>query len=379
MDTSKSLELVKFSELQELVAIGSAMKLLIESTSSEQLKTLTLNQLRQWILSAPNLINATGNTPSLGDNSTRLATTQYVKAELGAVNLNPATQNSYGTVRTNTTESVPTVYLKSEVDALIGGVSPITKGGTGATTSTQARTNLEAAKSGINSDITGLVSLNSIPAIIQSAINAAIPVGSLISIAYEGLPTGYLFCDGRAVSRSTYSALFAVLGTTHGIGDGSTTFNLPDYRGLSIFGSGGITGATLPSFQGAVGATGGTLFATLSISNLPSHNHGGSTGISSTLDHNHSAATDFQGSHAHNSNDIGVGNFATQAAGSASRLIPGSNYAASTTLAGTHQHFLTTGSPNASLSHNHTISSQGNGQSFSIVNPFRLAKILIKF
>ena len=56
--------------------------------------------------------------------------------------------------------------------------------------------------------------------------------------AYAGstAPEGYLLCQGQAVSRTTYSALFAVLGTSHGQGDGSTTFNLPDYRGTFLRG-----------------------------------------------------------------------------------------------------------------------------------------------
>jgi microcystin-dependent protein len=50
-------------------------------------------------------------------------------------------------------------------------------------------------------------------------------------------PTGYLLCAGAAVSRSTYSALFAVISTTFGIGDGSTTFNLPDYTNRMPYGT----------------------------------------------------------------------------------------------------------------------------------------------
>ena len=48
-------------------------------------------------------------------------------------------------------------------------------------------------------------------------------------------PDGWLLCDGSAVSRTTYAALFAVIGTTYGAGDGSTTFNLPDLRGLQPY------------------------------------------------------------------------------------------------------------------------------------------------
>ncbi len=64
----------------------------------------------------------------------------------------------------------------------------------------------------------------------------AVPVGSVINHAAETAPTGWLECDGSAVSRTTYAALFAVIGTVFGTGDGSTTFNVPDLRGEFVRG-----------------------------------------------------------------------------------------------------------------------------------------------
>lgn len=58
-----------------------------------------------------------------------------------------------------------------------------------------------------------------------------VPAGAIFAWPIETVPSGYLECDGSAVSRTTYAALFAVLSTTYGAGDGSTTFNLPDFRG----------------------------------------------------------------------------------------------------------------------------------------------------
>lgn len=63
-----------------------------------------------------------------------------------------------------------------------------------------------------------------------------IPIGAVMPFAGSSAPTGFLMCDGSAVSRTTYSALFAAIGTAHGTGDGSTTFNLPDYRGRFLRG-----------------------------------------------------------------------------------------------------------------------------------------------
>lgn len=75
--------------------------------------------------------------------------------------------------------------------------------------------------------------LTAIKLIVSNAVGSiqAVPVGAVFDLAYATTPAGYLYCDGTAVSRTTYSALFAVIGTTYGAGDGTTTFNLPDYRG----------------------------------------------------------------------------------------------------------------------------------------------------
>lgn len=67
-----------------------------------------------------------------------------------------------------------------------------------------------------------------------SASAAIIPgaaIGEIITLSHTTIPNGYLYCDGSAVSRTTYADLFGVIGTTYGVGDGSNTFNLPDYRG----------------------------------------------------------------------------------------------------------------------------------------------------
>jgi microcystin-dependent protein len=62
--------------------------------------------------------------------------------------------------------------------------------------------------------------------------------GAIVMYGGASAPTGYLMCDGAAVSRSTYSALFTAISTTYGVGDNSTTFNLPDMRGVFPKGAG---------------------------------------------------------------------------------------------------------------------------------------------
>lgn len=65
-----------------------------------------------------------------------------------------------------------------------------------------------------------------------------IPNGGIIWYAGATAPVGWLALDGTAVSRTDYPALFGIMATTYGVGDGSTTFNLPDVRGRSFVGLG---------------------------------------------------------------------------------------------------------------------------------------------
>ncbi|MEV5068941.1 tail fiber protein [Microbacterium sp. LMI12-1-1.1] len=62
------------------------------------------------------------------------------------------------------------------------------------------------------------------------------PAGSIVAFGGAAAPTGWLLCQGQAVSRTTYADLFEALGTTYGAGDGSSTFNLPNLKGRSIVG-----------------------------------------------------------------------------------------------------------------------------------------------
>jgi microcystin-dependent protein len=83
-------------------------------------------------------------------------------------------------------------------------------------------------------------------------------VGDLKFIAHNvAISDGWLLCDGSAVSRTTYAELFDVIGTTYGVGDGTTTFNLPDYSDGKFFEGSGTAGtvksAGLPNITGAIG------------------------------------------------------------------------------------------------------------------------------
>jgi hypothetical protein len=96
------------------------------------------------------------------------------------------------------------------------------------------------------------------------------PVGRISDFGGGTVPSGYLACDASAVSRTTYAALFNEIGTTWGVGDGSTTFNVPDFRRRTAVGSGGAGTGTLGN---AVGNTGGEEAHALSIAELASHSH----------------------------------------------------------------------------------------------------------
>lgn len=105
------------------------------------------------------------------------------------------------------------------------------------------------------------------------AAGEAIPTG--VGQIYFGsvAPFGWLICDGSAVSRSTYAALFALFGTTYGAGDGSTTFNLPDLRGRVPAGR----HASQTEFD-TLGESGGEITHTLTLGEIPSHQHAYSVG-----------------------------------------------------------------------------------------------------
>jgi microcystin-dependent protein len=85
--------------------------------------------------------------------------------------------------------------------------------------------------------------------------------------ANNAVPTGWLAANGSAVSRTTYAALFAAIGTTYGAGDGSTTFALPDLRGTFVRG-----------FDGTRGLDSGRTFGSYQGDGVISHTHSGTTG-----------------------------------------------------------------------------------------------------
>lgn len=111
----------------------------------------------------------------------------------------------------------------------------------------------------------GAIILTKLATAVQQAL---VPVGAIIPYGGATAPNaGFLLCDGSAVSRSTYADLFAVLGTAFGVGDGSTTFNVPDMRGRVAVGIDNLGGSaanriqrstTINTTSGSANATVGT-------------------------------------------------------------------------------------------------------------------------
>jgi microcystin-dependent protein len=135
------------------------------------------------------------------------------------------------------------IRISSAKAAAITGPLPVTHGGTGASTTEAARGNI------------GLT-------------------GEIIIYAGSSAPTGWLFCGGQGVSRTTYATLFGVIGTTYGAGDGSTTFNIPDLRGRAVAGKDDMGGSAANRITNAVcGITGTTLGAVGGDQNLHQHSH----------------------------------------------------------------------------------------------------------
>jgi len=192
-------------------------------------------------------------------------------------------------------------------------------------------------------------------------VDNSLPAGTILMWGGPGgsIPPGWLLCNGAAVSRTAYGRLFAAIGTTHGGGDGSTTFNLPDLRDRFIVGAG---------LNYAVGNTGGANAVTLTINEIPEHNHGGATG-----------STDV--AHTHTINDPGHSH---RTPFTLSNLAASGGWVVARD-AGEYGDFTTTNQTGITinnsgpLNHNHTISLQGGGAAHENRPPYFALCYIIKY
>ena len=174
-------------------------------------------------------------------------------------------------------------------------------------------------------------------------IDAALSVTGVVQLfAGSSAPNGWLICNGQAVSRTTYAALFAVIGTTYGAGNGSTTFNIPNLVNKTVRGS------------NSLGKTGGSDTVKLSTANMPAHTHGGGSLTAASA-----------GAHTHTSTQYLSGNVDTDG-----HMATGGN---------TNSGSWTSSSNGA---HTHTISgstaSAGSGSAVTITNPYVMLHYIIK-
>ncbi len=163
------------------------------------------------------------------------------------------------------------------------------------------------------------------------------PIGSVLAYAGSEAPPGWLLCNGQAVSRAQYEALFRIIGTTYGNGDGATSFNAPDLRQRFVLGKADSGTGTV------LGSTGGNIDHTHSVS--------GSTGAAGNHDH---GGTDSAGAHTHSVTVSGT----TDTTGSSNNTASGLDFG-STPPAHTHA-FSGSGTAASNGSHSHDISDSGD-------------------
>ena len=171
--------------------------------------------------------------------------------------------------------------------------------------------------------------------VVDQLLSQAMPIGVIADFAGPTPPSGWLIADGRLVSRVTYSALFAVIGTYWGAGDGSTNFALPNAIGRASVGPGTMTDQAGQAAGFSFATAVGFVWNTITQANLPNyalycdvqgfHAHGGATVGAGA----HSHTTDAQGTHNHDTGGVGGGAAAN------------GDHIHATDVQGAHQHFVT--------------------------------------
>lgn len=144
-----------------------------------------------------------------------------------------------------------TKWLKAAVDAIIG---------VGFVAAKAAKLAAARKINGVDFDGSADITITANPT--EHTHSDITPAGLVLYLARTTAPTGYIKANGAAVSRETYAALFAAIGTTFGVGDGSTTFNLPDLRGEFLRG-----------YDDGRGVDSGRGFGTYQGSSFAAHSH----------------------------------------------------------------------------------------------------------
>lgn len=182
--------------------------------------------------------------------------------------------------------------------------------------------------------------------------------GDIKHTAHGAIDPGFLACDGSAVSRAAYPALYAKIGTTWGAGDGSTTFNLPDLRSKSPMGAGQGVALSLRN----IGTYPGEEAHTLTAGEMPVHNHPGTT--------------DAQGAHNHPQN-VGTQSNTQQPSMGGSNATAWGDYQPSPQADQSGIRIYTDNV--AAHSHNVSTNNAGGGGAHNVVHPCAVVQFQIKF
>ena len=206
----------------------------------------------------------------------------------------------------------------------------------------------------------------------------AIPVGIVRMYASGTAPSNYLICNGQAISRSTYSVLYGVIGTKYGVGDGSTTFNLPNFINYA-FPYGSIANTSLPTTMNV----GDTTFTSTHTHNTTitktvddgAYNHSHTAGGNQSADHTHNFGSDTSTSASH-THQVGSNSTAhshsialTNVSGSGNTGgISGNHSHSIGGASASHNHSVNTSTYNANETSTHTHASSNNGGTHSTHN-----------
>lgn len=206
------------------------------------------------------------------------------------------------------------------------------------------------------------------PATLEAVLAGGLsPVGSVCWHAATSPPAGWLVCDGRAVSRTTYRRLFGVIGTVHGYGDNSSTFNLPDLRRRGIMGTGGTIRPTSELRSNQVGGRGGHEEHLLTLAQMPGHSH--LITVNEAAGHSHGAGTLRASNAGRHHHTVPMARDHPHEAGGNESYSPGGG-GESTSTAPDHSHDVS-GATGVGGGHTHTatISQTGGSVAMNIIQP----------